>query len=237
MFFDTNLCPHFPNLSAGFFARTRFLRQRRRATTIHNIISSSTDQHLEPLPTQFSPRPQRCLSAVAAATHDSPRPPPPHRHHHRHHDATTIIVTTMPTPPRLQERLRRSRYLSTPAVDHQPERRGGGRLHRLTPPSVLFVRTHARRPKRRGGGKPHVNRHRRRQTSSLASRQSSYVRPINLTTSIEMRGDSSNSEDDELEYGYRDSRRHTSYEQRGSSSLPPLKSWSRSPIMTRHDGF
>ena len=194
--------------------------ESKRAATIHNIISASTDQHLEPLPTQLPPRPRRCLSVVAAATHDSP-PPPPHRHHHRHHDATTIIVTTTPTPPRLQECLRRRRYLSTPAVDNQPEcGGGGGNIGCRRRPSCSYARP---RSQEEGGGKPHVNRHRRRQTSSLASRQSSYVRPVNFTTSIEMRGDSSDSEDDELEYGYRDSRRRTSYEQRGSSSLTPAQ--------------
>jgi hypothetical protein len=38
-----------------------------------------------------------------------------------------------------------------------------------------------------------------------------------------MWGDSSDSEDNELEYGNWDSRRRTSYEQRGSSSLTPAQ--------------
>ncbi len=164
-----------------------------------------------------------------APTTASPPPLPPRCHHdHCYHNANSTSTPGTPTPPPLPVNAGGRPSTGT---------RGGGRATSADT-AVRLVRTHARPPtQEEGGGKPHVNRHRRRQTSSLASRQSSYVRPINLTTSIEMRGDSSNSEDDELEYGYRDSRRHTSYEQRGSSSLPPLKSWSRSPIMTRHDGF
>jgi len=184
--------PTFPNLSAGFFARTRFLRERRRpATTIHNIISSP------PPPTNtLSPCQHSCHRDRIAASLLSPPPPTTPRPHHR--VATTTATTTppqsslprRPTPRRLQERLRRRRYLSTPAVDHQQ--------HRLPSPSV-FLRT----PGESCTSTCIVDR----RTSSLASRQSSYVRHGNFTTSIEMRGDSSDSEDDELEYGYRDSRR------------------------------
>ena len=143
--------PTFPNLSAGFFARTRFLRQRRRSATIHNIISASTDQHLEPLPTQLPPRPQPCLSVVAAATHDSPPPPPPPRRHHdhRYHDANSTSTPGTPTLPPLP--------VNAGGRPSTGTRGGGGYISCRCRPS-----SYALPPiQEEGGGKPHVNRHRR----------------------------------------------------------------------------
>ena len=49
--------PIFPNLSAVFFACTRFLRQRRRAATIHNMISTPRTPTPPPLPVNAGGRP------------------------------------------------------------------------------------------------------------------------------------------------------------------------------------
>ena len=168
------------------------------------------------------------IRASDAASLLSP-PPPTTPHAPRHRIATSTATTTPPRSllPQCQFHLD-SRNAYTAAATCQRRQStinrnaggGGGYIGCRRRPSCSYARPPTQEE---GGGKPHVNRNCRRQTSSLASHQSSYVRPVNLTTSIEMRGDSSNSEDDELEYGYRDSRQRTSYEQRGSSSLTPAQ--------------
>ena len=186
-----------------------------------------TAQLHPPPPTNTLSRCQHsCHRDRDAASLLSP-PPPTTPRGPRHRIATTSATTT---PPRssLPRRPLHLDFRNAYAAAATCQRRrstinrnagGGGYIGCRCRPSCSY----ARPPTQEEGGETARQPPSSTSNSSLASRQSSYFCPVNFTTSIEMRGDSSDSEDDELEYGYRDSRRRTSYKQRGSSSITPAQ--------------